>query len=233
VAGIFTFVPVPGLRNSQEIARAFLALMFTLALFPCWPAVQTRNLDGGIFLMWLMAEAATGLAAGLAVGFVCDGLIFCMQMAGMQAGFSYASTIDPTTQADSTVLLVAGQLIGGLLFFATGFDRNVIRILAGSLESIPSMPDAAGATSITRLGAGLFLTGFRLAAPVVALLLLLDIALALASRVNAQLQMLSVAFPLKMLAGLAALALTLRAWPLLFSAQQKLAVAAISRYVAH
>ena len=42
--------------------------------------------------------------------------------------------------------------------------------------------------------------------PVVALLLLLDIALAVAGRIQQQLQLLSLAFPLKMLAALALLA---------------------------
>jgi len=40
--------------------------------------------------------------------------------------------------------------------------------------------------------------GLRLAFPVVALLVMVDVALALVGRVNAQLQLLSLAFPVKM-----------------------------------
>ena len=49
----------------------------------------------------------------------------------------------------------------------------------------------------------MFSTGMRLALPMVAILLLVDISLALLGRVNAQLQLLTIAFPVKMLVGLA------------------------------
>lgn len=54
-------------------------------------------------------------------------------------------------------------------------------------------------------------TGLRLALPVLGLLLLTDLCLALASKIQAQLQLLSLAFPLKILVALAALA---GSWPL-------------------
>ena len=56
----------------------------------------------------------------------------------------------------------------------------------------------SAAPAIIRLGAILFSVGLRLALPVVALLVMVDVALALLGRVNAQLQLLSLAFPLKM-----------------------------------
>jgi flagellar biosynthetic protein FliR len=229
LGGIFSFVPIPGVRNAPELARAFLAAAFTLTMFPFWPAVDVDQASGGVFVLWMLAECALGVAAGLAVAFVCDTLVFCMHMAGFQAGFSFASTVDPTTQADSTVLLVAGQLAAGLLFFASGFDREIIRAMAVSLHHIPQFPAPAEGWAIAKIGAAVFTIGLRLAAPTMALLLMLEVALALASRVNAHLQMLSMAFPVKMAVGLAALALTVPRVPLLFSAHQKQAMAALLR----
>jgi flagellar biosynthetic protein FliR len=229
VGGVFTFVPIPGARNAPELARAFLAAAFTLALFPFWPAVDGNQVTGGRFVLWMLAESSLGVAAGLAVAYVCDALVFCMHMAGFQAGFSFASTVDPTTQADSTVLLVAGQLAAGLLFFALGFDREIIRAMAISLHQVPGFPGAADGWALARTGEAIFTIGFRLAAPTVALLLMLEIALGLASRVNSHLQMLSMAFPVKMAAGLAALAFTVMSAPLLFSAHQRQTMAALLR----
>jgi flagellar biosynthetic protein FliR len=231
VAGIFTFVPIPGVKAGPEPARAFLAVAITLAAFPFWPLAAGENISAGTLVAWLAAEASVGLAAGLAVGFVCDTLMLCMQMAGLQAGYSFASTVDPTTQADSTVLLVLAQLASGLLFFASGFDRDVIRILVSSLGIVPRLGavDSRHAIDLIQIGSTFFATAVRLAGPTMALLLMLEIALAIAGRVNAQLQMLTVAFPLKMLAGLIAIAMTLPALPALFSVQQKQATASILR----
>ena len=229
VSGIFMFIPIAGLRTSPELARVFLAAAVTLALYPFWPPVDATQVSGGLFAVWMMAECALGAAAGLAAAMVCDTLVFAMHMAGMQAGFAFASMVDPTTQADSTVLLMAGQLTAGLLFFATGFDRELIRALAGSLHQVPQFPAAADGWALTRVGSGIFVLGIRLAAPTVALLLMLEIALALASRVNAHLQLLSLAFPVKMAVGLVALAWTVAKAPLLFTAHQKQAMAALQR----
>jgi flagellar biosynthetic protein FliR len=52
----------------------------------------------------------------------------------------------------------------------------------------------------------LFSAGVRLALPITALLILVDFALALLSRLNAQLQLISLAFPIKILVALAMLA---------------------------
>ena len=53
----------------------------------------------------------------------------------------------------------------------------------------------------------------RLALPIAGMLLLVDLALALVGRINAQVQMVTVAFPLKMGLALSMLAWTLVAFP--------------------
>ena len=82
-------------------------------------------------------------------------------------------------------------------------------MLAASFQRFPGRivdaPSAAGLEGIVRLGGGMFSTGLRLAMPVIGLLLLIDVALALIGRMQQQLQLLSLAFPIKMLAGLSML----------------------------
>jgi flagellar biosynthetic protein FliR len=138
------------------------------------------------------------------------------QILGFQAGYGYASTIDPNTQSDSGILLVLAQLFAGLLFFAFGWDRQLILIFANSLQAHPPgawTPSAPMAEAIIRAGSSMFSTGLRLAIPVAGLLLLVDLTLALVGRINAQVQMISIAFPLKMALALGVLAWTLVAYP--------------------
>jgi len=209
VAGAFIFVPLPGLNRGPEMTRSLLALSITIALFPLWPKIETGEYRTGILAGWLLAEAALGVTIGLAVSFVSEAFQVAAQLMGMQAGFAYASIVDPTTEADSSVLLVLAQLTAGLLFFSLGLDREVIRVFARSLEHYPPAafslsPRIAG--PLLGLGAGIFSVGLRLAMPMLALMALVDLSLALFGRINAQLQLLSLAFPLKMMAGLVLLA---------------------------
>lgn len=210
VAGALSFVPLPGFANGVDAARILLALGLTAALAPLWPAVALPEPLAAGIVAALASEAAFGLTVGLAVAILIESLLVAAQVFGLQAGYSYASTIDPTTQADSNLLLVFAQLAGGLLFLSLGMDRQVLRVFAASLIAHPPgtfFLRASSAGAIIGLGAGMFATGMRLALPVVVLLALIDISLALLGRIHQQLQLLTLAFPVKMLAALAFLGL--------------------------
>jgi flagellar biosynthesis protein FliR len=205
VGGALIFVPLPGIRGAPETVRAALALGFTMALFGRWPAVDAANAGVATLAGWVLSEAAIGLAIGISVAITLESLMLAAQVLGLQAGYAYASTIDPNTEADSGILLVFAQLIAGMLFFAMGLDREVLRLFAQSLDRVPTgayIFSRASAEPVIRLGAILFSVGVRIALPVVALLVMVDVALALLGRLNAQLQLLSLAFPAKMLTAL-------------------------------
>jgi flagellar biosynthesis protein FliR len=205
VSGALIFVPLPGLKGAPEPVRVALALGFTLALYGQWPVVATDNVTVAVLAGWALSEAAVGLAIGVSVAIALEAFSLAAQVLGLQAGYAYASTIDPNSEADSGILLVFAQLMSGMLFFAMGLDREILRLFALSLEKVPAGAYAfsrATAEPLIRLGATLFSVGVRLALPVVALLVMVDVALALLGRINSQLQLLSLSFPAKMLTTL-------------------------------
>jgi flagellar biosynthetic protein FliR len=226
VAGVIVFVPIPGFSAAPSVSRVTLALVLTIALFPVWPSQAfVGPLDRrpgqlpGQLLGWMGAEAALGLTIGVAIAFLLEGVQMAAQILGLQAGYSYASTVDPSTQADTTTLQLMAQLLAGMLFFALGFDRQVLLVLARSLEWVPSgsFPlHGPAAEAIVRLGAVIFSTGLELAIPVLALLILLDVAFAVLGRLHAQMQLLSLSFAVKMLVTLAFLASILSVYPAVF-----------------
>jgi flagellar biosynthetic protein FliR len=219
VAGAFVFVPLPGLSSVIAPVRIAFALGFTLALSPRWPVVQGGTPALGVLAGWIGAEAAAGIAVGVSVGIVIEAFTVAAQVLGLPAGYGYASTIDPTTQADAGILVVLAQLVGGMLFFSLGLDREILRLFAESLDHAPAgtyLLNANSAGAMIHLGSSLFSVGVRLALPVVALLVMVDVALALMGRLNAQLQLLSLAFPAKMLVALLVLAWTAPLYPRIF-----------------
>jgi flagellar biosynthesis protein FliR len=232
VAGLITFLPVPGLRNAPATVRVLLALAIAFTLFPVWPALPNVNPTLGQLAVWAFCEAGFGLAAGLAVAFLTEGFQVAAQVAGFQAGYGFASTIDPNSQADSSILQVLASLSTGLLFFTTGIDHQLIRVLAASFEKFPAgswAPASANLEGILRLGGEMLSTGLRLALPVVAVLLLIDFALALLGRVQQQLHLLSLAFPAKMAAALVLLAVLAPVVPKMFGAAAERTLAALWR----
>jgi len=217
ISGAFIFVPIPGIQAGPQIARAVLSASLTLALHSRWPAIDPDGVSFPLLMGWMLAEAAMGLAVGLAVAFLIEGFQMGAQIISLQAGYSFASTIDPTSGADSTVLIMIAQTTAGLLFFATGMDRQILRAFADSLTAHPPGHFAISVPMVTRMiqaGSSIFSTGLRLVLPLLALLLMVEISLALLTRLNSQLQLMQMSMPLKML-----LSLTLLGWLLLIFPQ--------------
>jgi flagellar biosynthetic protein FliR len=202
------FLPLPGLRAAAAPVRAALALALTLLLRPAWPTPDPGGWPARAPAL-LAAEAALGLTLGVVLAWLAEVGVMAMQLAASQAGYSFASMIDPATQADSTALQLLGQLAGSLLFLASGADRELVRLLARSLEILPPgafAPNPETAALVVRWSASAIVFAVRLALPVVVVLAIADLALALAARFQPQLQLLTLAFPAKALLALAVLA---------------------------
>ncbi len=219
IAGIFVFVPLPVQDAGPGTARIAMALACTMALYPRWPAINADGVSLGTLTIWILSEAGLGTAIGLMVSFIAESLTFGAQLIALQAGYGYASVVDPTTQADSAGLQVSAQLAGGLLFFTTGLHRYVISAFASSLETYPPGSFTLSrdlAATVVQLGSNVFLVGFRLASPIIGLLLVTDLALALLARVSSHLQLSHHAFSAKMLLSLVALAAVFAVAPALY-----------------
>jgi flagellar biosynthetic protein FliR len=232
VTACFAFVPIPGLRGQGDPAKVVLSLAATMAMMPLWPKLGTEPPAIGTILLWVGADAALGIGVGLTVAFLLEGFTLAAQVLGLQAGYSYASTIDPNSQTDSGVLQIAVQLAASLMFFALGLHRVVLKALAASLETFPPgtyVATLASAKALIGLGAGMFSLAARLAMPVVALLLLVDVTLALLGKINTHLQLLTLSFPVKMLLGLVLLGLVLGLSPALFEQSGRQILAAMAQ----
>jgi flagellar biosynthesis protein FliR len=127
------------------------------------------------------------------------------------------------------------QIVAGLLFFTTGLDREVIRIFARSMETYPAgsfVLTRGAAAQLLAMGSTIFSTGFRLALPIIAVMVMIDISLALLGRVNAQLHLTIVAFPVKMLIFLTLLGWLALLLPVLYRAQSGAMLTAAQRLIA-
>jgi flagellar biosynthetic protein FliR len=232
VAGVFAFFPIPAFRSVPAQIRVALALTITLALFPVWPELPNNLPTITQMVSWSFSEAGLGLAIGLSVSLLLEGFQLAMQIVGLQAGYGYALTIDPSSQADSGILQILFALATGWLFLVLGFDREMLRVLAASFERFPAgswAPSAASLDGIVRLGSGMLVTGIRLALPVTALLLLIDVSIALLGRMQQQLQLLSLTMPAKMLATLVLLAALAPVLPRIFSSTAERSFTALWR----
>lgn len=214
ISGVFAFLPLAAFRAGPETARVVLSLLLTLMLRSEWktPAGLGSQVAIGRVVAGVASEAALGLAIGVALAIVLEVFEMAAQAVSLQAGLGHASIVDPTSGADSTALLIAAQMTAALLFFVSGADRLLVRALAESLRLCPpesfSLNKAWGAALIQFAG-GIFSSGLRLAAPVIALLLLSDASLAILGRIQPQLQLIALTMPVKLAGTMLILSVTI------------------------
>jgi flagellar biosynthetic protein FliR len=214
VSGIFIFIPLPAFKSGPSAAKIVLALALTFALFPLWPKVASIPASILEVSGWILVEASIGLGAGLAVAFVIEAVYVAAQAISTQAGFSYAAMVDPNTEADSTVLIVVAQLT------ARSLETHPPGSLALSRSAVETL---------AMLGSSAFSTGLRLVLPVMILMFLIDLSIGLLGRLNAQLQLVALAFPIKMVASLAALSFLILLVPKIYQQSAGVAFGALAK----
>lgn len=163
----------------------------------------------GLETLEQMLIAAPGeLLIGAAMGFVVRCTVACVEIAGdimsPLLGFGAATLFDPHTQAQETPLTKLITLLSSLLLLLLGIHRVVLAALLGSFHAIPVgtlvHPELA-TEDLVHLSARTMVTGMRLALPVVATLLLIQLGLAFVSRAAPSLQIFSIGFAITMVAG--------------------------------
>jgi len=224
LGGVLALAPLPGWRLVPPMAKVTAALLLALLFAPLARLPASAPPGPATMAVWVLLEATFGVAVGVALLLLTEMMGLGAQLLGFQAGYSYINTVDPSSQVDATVLNVLLTLAGGLLLFAFDIHLMILRALATSFRLIPLgefrlAPEPA--LALARLGGAVFETAVRLSFPVVGLLLVLDVALALLSYVNARLQLLTLSFPVKMAVTMLVLSVTISAAPRLF---QQLAV---------
>jgi flagellar biosynthesis protein FliR len=200
------YTPVP--------VKIGLSLVLALVLAP------TIDVPGTVALaplaVILAREAAIGFALALAVRVLMAGAELAGQLAGFQLGFAYAAAVDPQTGARNSIVAALYSSLSLLAFLGINGHHTLLRALAESYRELPmGLGHVSGgmAAQVASLLGLLFVFGVQVAAPIVIVLLVAEVAVGLVSRAAPALNMMVLGFPIRLIAGLIALAATIGVVP--------------------
>jgi flagellar biosynthetic protein FliR len=219
---------------APPITRIGLALILAATLVPL--VSVPVDLPAAGLAVALVREVAIGLALGLAVRSLLAVAELAGHLAGFQLGFSYAVLVDPSSGARHDSLAALYSSLALLTFLGLNGHHLMIRALADSYAALPvgiGHLDGSLAGAVARLLGLVFLFGCQLAAPVLIVLLILELILGLVSRAAPSLNLLVVGAPLRLIVGLLAVSaaigvvpeVTSRALTRLFEAAGRIALA--------
>ena len=203
----------PGLGGLAvpTLARIALTVLLAAALAPT--VVIPAGPDAGLAIVVLRETAI-----GLSLGFTARALIAGAELAGhicsQQIGFSYAATVNPEAGVRNAAIASLYGLLATLTWLAIDGHHLLLRALHASYTGLPigaGSIDASLLAAIREIFALVFVTGVRLAAPIVAVILLIEIALGLISRTAPAMNFYIVGYPVRLIVGLAVLGATIGA----------------------
>ncbi len=174
------------------------------------PAVPPQSFasTAGLGLV-VVREMAIGLLMALALRAVLAGAELGGHLTGSQLMLSYGSVVDPQGGVRNNLVANLYGNIALLTFIGMNGHHALLRALAASYAAIPigegGIGDSLGGTVVQLLGI-VFVLGVRLAAPVVVVMLLVEVGTALMARVAPSLNLMVVAPPLRVAVGLLAMA---------------------------
>lgn len=215
---IFAMVPF---FNAEVVPRritATIAFFLSLVLMPVVPPVQVRMDDLNILslLFILLHEVLIGLCLGLAVDVIFAGIQIAGELIGFQMGFSIANVMDPMTGANVPIISNMLYITAFLLFFSLGGHHLLIRALVESFQIIPigdSLVHRGFLMSVITYAGEMFVIGVKVAAPIIGVLFLINIAFAVIARALPQMNVFLMAFPLTISVGLIFLILVIELMP--------------------
>jgi len=216
-AGFVLVAPPFNTRTIPGTVKGALALALSVALVDR-VAPGLPEPSAGFLVVTAVSEVAIGAALGFVVQLFFTAVQFAGELIDVTGGFTLQPAYDPLAMTMNSVMGKLHSLLATTLLFTSGGHLMLVRGFAASYEGLPvtgGFPsDSIGEVVLTAFSM-MFLAALQIAGPMVAVLLLADVALALLSRAAPALNIFAIGFPVKIMLTLALLGLT---FPLLPSA---------------
>lgn len=212
ISGVLMSAPVLGDRSAPARIRLVLALALTLLVMPMVETAPVLRAFSADWWLRTLQELALGVMIGFVLKLVFEAVVLGGELIGNSMGLGFARMADPLRGAEVPVVGQFLHLMAALLFVTLGGHLQLIALLVDSFRLVPEpgvLLQAASMQRFATLGATLFAGGLWLALPMIASLLLVNLAFGVMSRSAPTLNGMSVGFPLALAVGLVLLRIDL------------------------
>jgi len=183
-----------------------LALVMSLLFYTVVPVDLERfPLDVISTGLLILAELMIGLTLGLCLRAFFGAVQLAGQIIGFQIGFAMINVMDPQTGSNVSIMDQIGYWVCVVIFMVLNGHHIVIMSLVDSFELVPmgffiNHPALMG--KILNVGANLFILSIKIGAPVIGALTFVNVGFGLVAKFSPQMNVMIVAFPIKIVVGL-------------------------------
>jgi|YelNatPaOPRAMG01_1025707.scaffolds.fasta_scaffold18789_6 flagellar biosynthetic protein FliR len=207
VGGILIMMPIFGERVVPAQVKAGLSLLLALIVYPVLPvSAGDFKTDSTLQLLLRMGgEVLIGVVIGFVARIVFAAVQTAGELMGFQMGVAIANVVDPVSSTQVSLISEFLYLVALLVFVVVDGHHIFLSSIVESYRLIPILGAKLGseaAREMLLLSRDVFVTGIKIAAPVIATVLFVNVGLGLIARTVPQINVFIVGFPLQVFMGL-------------------------------
>lgn len=205
ILGMTAVAPVFGSASVPVPIKISFGVALTLLVAPTLhniPIIDPVSLDG---ILITIEQLIIGVAMGFTIQVVFSSVNMAGELMSMSMGLGFASFYDPQSRATTPALSQFLTLITTMLFLTLDLHLALLSTLVDSFSTLPialGIPNHASMwMRIAGTGSIIFSSGVQLALPIIAALLVTNIALGILTRAAPQLNLFGIGFPITLGVG--------------------------------
>ena len=203
----------PILGNKQVPARVKIGLSVLLAIIiaPTISEMPPVSIGSPQGLLIIIQQIIIGVAMGFTMRLIFTAVEMAGELSGLQMGLGFASFYDPVNASYTPIIAQWMGVIATLAFLALNGHLYMISTLSESFQTLPigSMMSYKEFYGVVSWGGSIFAYALQISLPMLAALLITNIALGILTRAAPQLNLFAVGFPITLAIGFFVLVLSM------------------------
>ena len=231
-AALFIATPIFSHNAIPVNIKASMAFFFTVVFYASMPPLNIPITIPTVIIA-ILSEFLLGMVVGIALQLAYNVITFAGGQISFMMGFSMASAIDPQSGVSMPIISQFLSLLGLMMLFALDLHHWMLLLIDQSLKSVP-----LGGFVVTNdffyylvhATSNMFLVGFIIAFPIIALSWLADVIFGMLMKTMPQFNLLVIGFPIKIMVAFAVIIATLTAMMLILKGQVQEAFNALEMF---
>jgi len=220
-AALFIAVPIFSHKNIPNNIKTAMAFFFSIVFYSSMPPL-TIEINTLNIIMAILSEIFFGLAVGIILQLSYNVITFAGGIISFMMGFSMATAIDPSSGISMPIISQFLSLMSLMILFSIDMHHWILLFIDDSLKNIPLggfLMTEDLFNYIIKATSNMFIVGFMIAFPIIALAWLSDIIFGMLMKTMPQFNILVIGFPIKIMVSFVVLIATFSATMLILKTQ--------------
>ncbi len=212
ILAMVAVAPLFGHASIPARVKLGLGLLLSVAIAPGLPALPEVAPFSGDGLLLLVQQILIGLAIGFSMRLVFAAVELAGELAALSMGLSFSTFFDPLSRSQASSISQFFGWLALMVFLASNLHLALLATLAKSFVALPIAATPVGSGPFRLLasyGSQVFALGLQLAMPIIAALLVTNLALGILNKAAPQLNLFGIGFPITLGAGFLMIAVVL------------------------